>query len=200
MRRFAGDMFAGIEMAPPDKRRVVQAFDVDDTLTKKPENFDNTGMTKDEFFDAAREFPADQAVVELAQLLASKGDAIAIATARPASRLQETIEWLQRNNVPFDQIMLSTGTEVSGVAKQAMLQKLQDDYRMVGTLFDDSPYNIQGARMRVDAIQQIRMLLIGTHILRKYISYRVNLLTIDMCLSEYEMRKAGDLINAYLER
>ena len=153
MRRFAGDMFAGIEMSPPDKRRVVQAFDVDDTLTKKPENFDNTGMTKDEFFDAAREFPADQAVVELAQLLASKGDAIAIATARPASRLQETIEWLQRNNVPFDQIMLSTGTEVSGVAKQAMLQKLQDDYRMVGTLFDDSPYNIQGARMQgVDAI------------------------------------------------
>ena len=153
MRRFAGDMFAGIEMSPPDKRRVVQAFDVDDTLTKKPENFDNTGLTKDQFFDAARSFPADQAVVELAQLLASKGDAIAIATARPASRLQETIEWLQRNNVPFDQIMLSTGTEVSGVAKQAMLQKLQDDYRMVGTLFDDSPYNIQGARMQgVDAI------------------------------------------------
>ena len=59
MRRFAGDMFAGIEMATPDKRRVVQAFDVDDTLTKKPENFDNTGMTKDEFFDAARSFPAD---------------------------------------------------------------------------------------------------------------------------------------------
>ena len=67
--------------------------------------------------------------------------------------MEETIEWLKRNNVPFDQIMLSTGAEPSGVAKQAMLQKLQDDYRMVGTLFDDSPYNIQGAQMQgIDAV------------------------------------------------
>ena len=69
MRRFAGDMFEGIELTTPDKRRVVQAFDVDDTLTKKPDNFDNTGMTKDEFFDAARNFPADPAVVELATVV-----------------------------------------------------------------------------------------------------------------------------------
>ena len=148
MRRFAGDLYAGQELVPPDKSKVVHALDVDDTLTRKPEGFDNTGLTKSEFFDAARGFPADQAVVELAQLLAAKGDRIAIATARPAERLQETIEWLQRNNVPFDQIMLSTGGEPSGVAKQAMLQKLQDDYRMVGTLIDDSPYNIQGAQMQ----------------------------------------------------
>ena len=132
-------------MSPANKQQVVQAFDVDDTLTKKPDGFDNTGMTKDQFFDAAREFPADSAVVELAQLLHSKGDAIAIATARPAARLQETIDWLQRNNVPFDSIMLSNGKEPSGIAKQEMLQQLQKDYKMVGTLFDDSPYNIQGA-------------------------------------------------------
>ena len=148
MNRFAGDLFAGMQMRPADKSAIVHAFDVDDTLTRKPENFDNTGLTKDQFFDAAREFPADQAVVELAQMLADKGDRIAIATARPAERLEETIDWLQRNNVPFDQIMLSTGGEPSGVAKQAMLQKLQDDYRQVGTLFDDSPYNIQGAEMQ----------------------------------------------------
>ena len=80
-------------------------------------------------------------------MLASKGDRIAIATARPAERLEETIDWLRRNNVPFDQIMLSTGAEPSGVAKQAMLQKLQD-YRQVGTLFDDSP--LQHSR-RTDA-------------------------------------------------
>ena len=153
MRRFAGDLFAGMELKPADKNAIVHAFDVDDTLTRKPEGFDNTGMTKDQFFDAARDFPADDAVVELAQMLASKGDRIAIATARPAERLEETIEWLQRNNVPFDQIMLSTGAEPSGVAKQAMLQKLQDDYRQVGTLFDDSPFNIQGAQYQgIDAV------------------------------------------------
>ena len=153
MKRFAGDLFKGAELTPADKKAIVHAFDVDDTLTRKPEGFDNTGLTKDQFFDAARDFPADQAVVELAQLLAAKGDRIAIATARPAERLDETITWLKNNNVPFDQIMLSTGAEPSGVAKQAMLQKLQEDYRQVGTLFDDSPYNIQGAQMQgIDAV------------------------------------------------
>ena len=49
--------------------------------------------------------------------------------------------------------MLSTGKEPSGIAKQAMLQKLKQDYRMVGTLFDDSPYNIHGAQLQgVDAV------------------------------------------------
>lgn len=153
MRRFAGDLFEGAELVAPDKNKIVQVFDVDDTLTMKPDGFDNTGLTKDQFFDAARDFPADPAVVELAQMLADKGDRIAIATARPAERLQETIEYLKRHNVPFDQIMLSTGAEPSGVAKQAMLQKLQDDYKQVGTLFDDSPYNIEGAAMQgIDAI------------------------------------------------
>ena len=95
----------------------------------------------------------DDAVVELARLLHSKGDSVAIATARPAERLLETIDWLQRHDVPFDQIMLSTGKEPSGIAKQAMLQKLQDEYRMVGTLIDDSPYNIEGAKHQgIDAI------------------------------------------------
>ena len=151
--RLAGDLFVGQRMRPANKQQVVHAFDVDDTLTKKPENFDNTGMTKDQFFDAAREFPADSPVVELAQMLHAKGDAIGIATARPAARLQETIDWLNRNNVPFDSIMLSNGKEVSGIAKQEMLQQLQKDYKMVGTLFDDSPYNIQGAEMQgIDAV------------------------------------------------
>ena len=39
------------------------------------------------------------------------------------------------------------------------------------------------------------MLLTGTHILRKYTSYPVNLLTIDILPNTYEMRKAGDLIS-----
>ncbi len=153
MRKFAGDLFVGMQMAPSNKNLVVHAFDVDDTLTRKPDNFDNSGLTKEEFFDAARQFPPDPALVELAQLLHSKGDSIAIATARPADRLLETIDWLQRHGVPFDQIMLSTGKEPSGIAKQAMLQKLKQDYRMVGTLFDDSPYNIHGAQLQgVDAV------------------------------------------------
>ena len=148
MRRFAGDLYAGAELIPANKQAIVHAFDVDSTLTNDPYGPMPVIRDKDHYFDLARDFPADPAVVELAQMLASKGDRIAIATARPAERLDETIEWLQKNNVPFDQIMLSTGGEPSGVAKQAMLQKLQDDYKQVGTLFDDSPYNIEGAQMQ----------------------------------------------------
>ena len=33
VRRFAGDLFVGQQLAPADKRSVVHAFDVDDTLT-----------------------------------------------------------------------------------------------------------------------------------------------------------------------
>ncbi len=157
MNRFAGDLFVGMQMRPASKAQVVHSFDVDDTLTMKPENFDNTGLTKDQFFDKAREFPADEAVVDLAKLLHSKGDAIAIATARPAERLLETIDWLNKHGVPYNEIMLSNGKEVSSVAKQEMLQALQDKYRMVGTLFDDSAANILGAKLQgVDAVHLLK--------------------------------------------
>ena len=148
MRSFYRDLFRGVEMTPPDKQITVQVFDVDDTLTCKPDDFDNTGLTKDEYFDAAREFPADPAVVQLVQMFYFMGDHIAIATARPFERLQETIDWLNLHDVPFNQIMLSNGGESSGVIKQAMIQKLQKDYEKVETLFDDSRYNIQGAQLQ----------------------------------------------------
>ncbi len=148
MLSFQSDLYSGVQLTPPNKSQVVQVFDVDDTLTRKPDGFDNTGMTKDQFFDASRSFPAAQAVVDLAQMFHRMGDAIAIATARPIERLSETIEWLTRFNVPHDCVMLSLGYEPSGITKQAMLQKLQKDYFTVGTLFDDSIYNIQGARLQ----------------------------------------------------
>ena len=153
MRRFAGDLFAGAELTPADKQKVVHAFDVDSTLTDNPYGPMPVITGKDHYFDLARDFPANEAVADLARMLHAKGDAIAIATARPAERLQETMDWLRRNNIPADQVILSSGKEASGVAKQAMLQKLQDDYKMVGTLFDDSPYNIEGAGLQgVDAV------------------------------------------------
>ena len=142
MKRFAGDLFAGAQMSPANKQQVVHAFDVDSTLTADPYGPQPVITGKDHYFDLARDYPANEAVADLARMLHSKGDAIAIATARPAERLQETMDWLNRNNIPHDQVILSTGEEASGVAKQAMLQKLQDDYKMVGTLFDDSPLSL----------------------------------------------------------
>jgi len=148
IKRIGSDLFRGVSMTPPDKSQVVHIFDVDDTLTRKPDEFDNTNMTKDEFFDAARDFPAQQAVVELAQMFSRMGDAIAIATARPIERLDETIAWLREHNVPFNTVMLSLGGEPSSICKQAMIQKLQKDYLQVGVLIDDSIYNVEGAKLQ----------------------------------------------------
>ena len=148
LEKIAGERYVGLRRTQPCKNSVVQAFDFDDVLTMKPQGFDNSGMTKDEFFDASRSFPPNPAVLELVQLLANSGDRIAIATARPPERLQETIAWLDKHGVPFDSIMHSNGDEPSGVVKQEMLLRLQDDYKEVGTLFDDSQYNCEGARLQ----------------------------------------------------
>lgn len=154
MKTIGSDLFTGLAMTDPSKDQVVHVIDVDDTLTCKPLNFNNVGMSKELFFDASRDFPANNAMVELTQMLHSFGDAIAIATARPSSRLPETFEWLQRHSIPFDLLLLSTEGDTSSVVKQAMIQYLQGKYRMVGTLFDDSPANIRGAALQgVDAIQ-----------------------------------------------
>ena len=146
LQKIAGERFVGLRRNAPCKNSVVQVFDFDDVLTMKPQGFDNTGMSKDDFFDSAREFPINTAVLELVQMLVNSGDRIAIATARPPERLHETIKWLDENNVPFDSIMHSNGDEPSGVVKQEMLLRLQADYKEVGTLFDDSQYNCDGAR------------------------------------------------------
>ena len=131
-----------------DKSRIVHAFDLDDTLTLKPAGFDNTGMSKDEFFDASRDFEPDDRVVDLLRLMYRFGDAIAICTARPSDRLVESYNWLRKWRIPFNCILVSNSPECSGIAKQHMLKYLRKQYRMVGTLIDDSPYNIEGARLQ----------------------------------------------------
>ncbi len=147
------NLFAGLQLSKPRTDQIVHIFDVDDTLTCKPVGFDNEGLTRDTFFDAARGFPPNDGVVSLLRLLASRGDAIAIATARPLERLEETIAWLRTHGIEFDFIGLSNDTESSSITKQEVIQYLQSVYRTVGTLFDDSPYNCEGARLQgVDAV------------------------------------------------
>lgn len=150
---FKTDLYVGVEINSPDPTRVVQVFDFDDTITLKPENFDNAHMSKDEFFDASREFLPDQRVVDILRLAHSFGDAIAVCTSRPPERLQETVHWLDKHEIPFDQIILSTNKLSSAITKQSMFQKLQQDYKKIGMVVDDSPYNIEGAKLQgIDAI------------------------------------------------
>ena len=148
LEKIAGERFVGLRRTQPCSNTVVHAFDHDDTITMKPQGFDNTGFTKDDFFDASRSFPPNTAVLELIQMLVADGDRIAITTARPPERLHETMEWLDKHNVPFDSIMHSNGDEPSGVVKQEMLLYLQEQYQQVATLFDDSPFNIEGAKLQ----------------------------------------------------
>ena len=140
--------YAGIQFTAPNKSVIVHAFDLDDTLTLKPHNFDNTGMTKDEFFDASRSFSPDYRILDLLRMMRKWGDAVAICTARPSDRLTETCNWLRQHRIKVDALMLSHGKDVSGNVKQLMLKQLRKDYRMVGTLIDDSPFNIEGARLQ----------------------------------------------------
>ena len=44
--------------------------------------------------------------------------------------------------------MLSTGVEASNIAKQHMIKYLRQEYNCVGTMYDDSIYNIEGARLQ----------------------------------------------------
>ena len=101
MQAFNHLHFVGIQRLAATKT-VVHVFDLDDTLTIKPQGFDNTGMSKDEFFDASRSFaPSDERVAYLARFLASRGDAIAVCTARPSERLCESYQWLQEVAYPL---------------------------------------------------------------------------------------------------
>jgi len=144
---FNHSQYVGIQRLPVTKK-VVHIFDLDDTLSIKPDGLHNAGMTKDQFFDAARDFPSDERVTWLARLLAKQGDAIAVCTARPPDRLSESYQWLRKWRIPFDVLMLSTGQSASGMAKQHMIKHLRRKYSRVGTLFDDSQYNIRGARLQ----------------------------------------------------
>jgi len=147
IKSFKHAEYVGIQRLPINKQ-VVHIFDLDDTLSLKPEWIANTTMTKDQFFDAARDFPSDEKVAWLARFLVKRGDAIAVCTARPAERLCESYQWLMRWRIPFDVLMLSTGNSVSSSSKQHMIKYLRRKYNRVGTLFDDSIYNVKGARLQ----------------------------------------------------
>lgn len=148
MKGISSKHYVGIQRVAASKSCIVHAFDLDDTITMKPHDFNNAGMSKDEFFDASRSFTPDNRIVDLLRMMYRWGDAIAITTARPADRLTESYNWLRKWKIPFDCILLSTELESSGNTKQHMLKYLRKQYRMVGTLIDDSPYNIEGARLQ----------------------------------------------------
>ena len=47
MKGIAQSHFVGIQRVQPHKERIVHAFDLDDTITQKPDGFNNRDMSKD---------------------------------------------------------------------------------------------------------------------------------------------------------
>lgn len=146
-KQFSGLYYVGAAIRKADKDTRVFVFDLDSTLTYDPDRSIQY-PNKEAYFDAARDFPANARMANYARFFASRSDSVVIATARPASRLDESIEWLTTHNIPFDQIMLSTGEVPSSLAKQSMLKDLKSYYKSVECLYDDSIYNIQGAELQ----------------------------------------------------
>ena len=139
--------YFGAAIQKADKDKIVFVFDMDSTLTFDPDRtieYDS----KEEYFDAARDFGPNEKMVNYARYFVNQGHRVAIATARPATRMSETIDWLMKHEVPFDQVMLSTDKAPSSLAKQAMIKNLQRYYKKVARLYDDSPYNIEGAKLQ----------------------------------------------------
>ena len=147
IKSFSGSLYVGAAVRPADKDSTVFVFDMDSTLTWDPDR-NIAYASKDEYFDAARDFGPNQRMLNYARFFVRNGHRVAIATARPADRLNESIVWLNRYGVPFDQIMLSKDTVPSSLAKQEMIQNLQRYYKDVACLYDDSPWNIAGAKLQ----------------------------------------------------
>ena len=146
-KQFSGLYYVGAAIRKADKDTRVFVFDMDSTLTYDPDRSIQY-PNKEAYFDAARDFPANARLANYARFFASRGHSVVIATARPACRLEESIEWLAANDIPFDQIMLSTGEVPSSLAKQSMLKDLKSYYKSVECLYDDSPYNIEAAELQ----------------------------------------------------
>ena len=147
IRTFSGHNYEGAAVAPADKDSKVFVFDMDSTLTFDPDR-SITYESKDDYFDAARDFGPNLRMRNYARYFVREGHRVAIATARPVARLLESIDWLCKHEIPFDQIMLSNGKAPSSLAKQEMIQNLQRYYKEVACLYDDSPWNIAGARLQ----------------------------------------------------
>ena len=146
-KQFTGLYYVGAAIRKADKDTRVFVFDMDSTLTYDPDR-SIIYPSKDVYFDAARDFPPNMRLANYARFFANNGHSVVIATARPPSRLDESIKWLNDNDIPFDQIMLSTGEVPSSLAKQSMLKDLKSYYKSVECLYDDSPYNIEAAELQ----------------------------------------------------
>ena len=146
-KQFSGLYYVGAAIRKADKDTRVFVFDLDSTLTYDPDRTIHYS-SKAEYFDAARSFGPNMRMANYARYFNSRGFSVVIATARPPERLAESIEWLTSNDIPFDQIMLSTGEVPSSLAKQSMLKDLKSYYKSVECLYDDSIYNIKGAELQ----------------------------------------------------
>lgn len=85
--------------------------DVDGTLAEfQPDRVKDWVLGDEKHWDPFFEFMASAKPIEpvrkLVQILKEQGQSILICSGRPDSHRQQTIDWLTKNNIPFDDIFL----------------------------------------------------------------------------------------------
>lgn len=109
------------------------------------------------FFLHMENAPIIEPIAKLVRLLKAQGQAILICSGRPESYRNETLDWLDRNEIPYDQAYLRPDGHdhvADETVKEELLQKMQgDDYFPWLVLDDRDAVVYQWRRMGLTCLQ-----------------------------------------------
>jgi len=135
----------GLKKSESSKGKLPKAsvFDIDQTLAKTSGINSQGGSWIEATLGAA---PIEEEVANLRKLK-EQGHKIVLLTARHESMNAQTLEWLEKNNIPYDElIMRGQGSPAGdGPFKQVELANLQKRYDVKG-LHDDKQENLDAAK------------------------------------------------------
>ncbi|MEO9274539.1 HAD family acid phosphatase [Marinomonas sp. 5E14-1] len=103
----------------------------------------------DPFFEYMKDTPVIENVLRLVNILKAQGQSILICSGRPESHKQHSVEWMQKNSVPFDGVYLrpNGADEVPDQdVKKALLQKIHEDGFAPWLVLDDRDAVVAGWR------------------------------------------------------
>jgi hydroxymethylpyrimidine pyrophosphatase-like HAD family hydrolase len=109
------------------------------------------------FFLHMENAPAIEPVVKLVRLLKAQGQAILICSGRPDSYRDETLGWIDRNQIPYDQAYLRPDGQdhvADETVKERLLQKMWADNYAPWLVLDDRDAVVrQWRRMGLTCLQ-----------------------------------------------
>ena len=132
-----------VKRAEKKKSPSAVLYDVDQTLAK------TKGINKpgESWIDATVNAEPIPEEVERLKRLKAQGHKIVILTARTIHHQEQTIAWLEKNDIPYDElVMRGSGENASdGVFKASKINELKKKYSVKG-LVDDKQENLDAAK------------------------------------------------------